>query len=266
MFKWSELTPDQKLTLMQHVEDLRKSLIISVVAIFVCTIGAFYFSKQLFAFFTHPLTALGLKLNYIDITEPFMVQLKVSLIGGIAVAFPIILWSIYRFVAPALYRKERRYVIVLVPIILLLFVGGCAFSYFGLLQLILLFFQQTGQDFAAASPMLTLDNYLSFVMAFSLPFGFVFELPVAIFFLTKIGIITPQFLTSKRKYAILIIFILSAILSPGGNPIPQLLMAFPIWILYEISVIVSKLTSPRKKKTKEIKKSEDKPIEESDPS
>lgn len=266
MFKWSQLSPEQKLTLMQHLEDLRKSMVYAAVAIFVCTIGSFYFSRELFAFFTHPLTALGLKLNYIDITEPFMVQLKVSLIGGVALSFPVILWSIYRFIAPALYPKEKRYVIVLVPIIVLLFAGGCAFSYFGLLQIILLFFKETGQTFADAAPMLTLDNYLSFVMAFSLPFGFVFELPVMIYFLTKIGIVTPKFLTSKRKYAILIIFILSAILSPGGNPIPQLLMAFPIWLLYEISIIVSKMTSPRPKKNNEIKKSEDTPEKDTDPS
>ncbi|MGE5398663.1 MAG: twin-arginine translocase subunit TatC [Chitinophagales bacterium] len=243
MFKFSEMTPQDKATIMEHLEDLRKALLVSIIAIVIAAIACFFYSNQILAILQEPLTSLGLKLNYTDVTEPFFVQLKVALIAGLVIAFPIVMWQVWKFIAPALYPKERKTVVILFPIIIILFLGGVAFSYFGLLKLILLFFVQTAPSLQAV---ITINNYLSFVLAFTIPFGVVFELPVVVYFLTRLGLITPEWLSRNRKYALLIIFVLSAILTPGGNPIPQILMALPVYFLYEISILVSKLSRPKK--------------------
>lgn len=238
-FNYNKMTAEEKQTLIEHLEDLRKSLIISAVAVFVAASGAFFYSNQIIDILQAPIVSLGLKLNYIDVTEPFFVQLKVALAAGFIIAFPVVAWAIWRFIAPALYPKEKRYILTLFPIIVLLFVAGVLFSYFTILKLILMFFIQTAPSLNAT---ITIDNYVSFLTAFTLPFGVVFELPVVVYFLTMIGWIKSEWLVNNRKYALLIIFILAAILTPGGNPIPQIVMALPVYLLYEISILVSKLT------------------------
>jgi sec-independent protein translocase protein TatC len=125
---------------------------------------------------------------------------------------------------------------------ILLFAGGVLFAYFGVLNLVITFLIMVAGDL---EPMLTIDKYVSFVLAFTIPFGLVFELPVVVYFLTRLGIVTSEWLSQKRKYALLIIFILAALLTPGGDPISQCLMGIPVFILYEISILVSKLSRPK---------------------
>lgn len=242
MLNFRNLTVEEKQTILEHLEDLRKALLISVVAIILAAVVAFYYSDYILSIIQQPLKSMELDLIFIGITEGFYIKLKLAFYGGLILAFPVIAWQVYRFVAPALFANERKYVLILIPLMILLFAGGVLFAYFGVLNLVITFLIMVAGDL---EPMLTIDKYVSFVLAFTIPFGLVFELPVVVYFLTRLGIVTSEWLSQKRKYALLIIFILAALLTPGGDPISQCLMGVPVFLLYEISILVSKLSRPK---------------------
>lgn len=242
MLKFKDLTVEEKKTILGHLEDLRRALLISLIAIVVVAIVAFYYSDHLLEFIQKPLSALGLKLVFIGVTEGFFIKLKLAFLAGLIGAFPVVAWEIWSFVVPALYPHERKYVLILFPLIIILFVAGVLFAYFTVLKLVLAFLIYVAEGL---EPMLTVDKYVSFVLAFTIPFGLVFELPVIVYFLTRIGILTPDKLSRNRKYALLVIFILAAALTPGPDPISQCLMAVPVYLLYEVSILVSKLALPK---------------------
>ncbi len=243
MFNFKNLTVEEKQTILEHLEDLRKSLLISVVAIVIAAIAAFYYSDQILAIIQQPLKALDLDLIFIGVTEGFYIKLKLAFYGGLVLAFPVVVWQIYRFIAPALFPQERKYFLILFPVMILLFAGGALFAYFVILKLVIGFLIMIAGDL---EPMLTVDKYVSFVLAFTIPFGLVFELPVIVYFLTRLGIVSPEWLAAKRKYALLAIFVMAAVLTPGPDPISQCLMGIPVYLLYETSIWVSKLSRPRK--------------------
>lgn len=232
------MTVKEKQTLIKHLEELRRSVIISVTAIIIGAVICFYFNEAILSVIVLPLTELQQTLIVTGVTEAFFVKLKLSLYAGFALTFPIVVWALWRFIKPALYPHERKYVYILLPSAVFLFVTGVLFAYFGILPLVLRFF-----IFIAGENLETLfrvEQYVSFVTTFTIPFGLVFELPIVIFFLTKIGIIKPEVMIKNRKYALLIIFIMAAALTPGPDPISQLMMAIPTYLLYEVSIFVSK--------------------------
>jgi sec-independent protein translocase protein TatC len=252
---FSKLSPDDKQTIIEHLEALRKALIISVLAIIAAAFICFAFNEQILAFIISPLKHLNEKLVVTGVTEAFFVKLKLSFLAGIIISFPIVVWSLWGFVKPALYPSERKYVYILFPITIILFCGGVVFAYFGILPLILNFFIYIAG--ANLDTMFKVDQYVSFVMAFTIPFGLVFELPVIVFFLAKMGIVTSAAMARNRKYAILVIFILAAALTPGPDPISQLMMGIPVYLLYEISVVVARVAKPgeeRKEKGSRFRK------------
>lgn len=240
---FSNLSPDDKQTIIKHLEDLRKAVIVSVVVILIATVACFYYSETLLDIIMKPLQAFNQKLIVTAVTEAFFVKLKLSFLAGFVIAFPIVLLALWRFVAPALYPRERKYVYIILPICLILFAAGVLFAYFGILQLVLNFFIYMAGDML--DPMFKVDQFVSFVMAFTLPFGLVFELPVVTFFLAKLGIIKYEKMAKNRKYALLVIFIIAAALTPGPDPISQLLMGIPMYLLYEVSIIVAKYSRRR---------------------
>lgn len=248
----SDLSNEEKQTIIEHLEELRKSIIISVIAIIIAAVFSFYYSEEILAILIKPLSNLNEGLIVTGVTEAFFVKLKLSFLSGFILAFPIVVIAIWRFFKPALYPQERKYVYILFPITLILFVVGILFAYFGVLQLILNFLIYIAGD--NLETMFKVDQYVSFVMAFVLPFGIVFELPVIVFFLTKIGIIHYKMLANNRKYALLIIVILAAALTPGPDPISQLMMAIPVYVLYEISIWVSKFAKPNAERKEAQKK------------
>lgn len=243
---FSKLTADDKQTIIEHLEALRKSLIISVLAIIIAAFVCFAYNEQILSFIISPLQHLNEKLVVTGVTEAFFVKLKLAFAAGFVVAFPIVVLSLWGFVKPALYPSERKYVYILFPVILILFCGGVVFAYFGILPLVLNFFIYIAG--ANLDTMFKVDQYVSFVMAFTLPFGIVFELPVVVFFLAKMGIVTSEFMARNRKYALLIIFILAAALTPGPDPISQLMMGIPVYLLYEISVLVARFAQPNEER------------------
>jgi sec-independent protein translocase protein TatC len=242
----SNLSVEDKQTIIEHLEALRSSLIIAFIAILFAAIFCFYFSEQILTTVTLPLRLLNEDLIVTGVTEAFFVKLKISFYSGFVLAFPVVVWALWKFVKPALYPSERKYVYIFLPLAILLFAVGVIFAYFGILPLILNFFIFIAGE--NLETMFKVDQYVSFVLSFTIPFGLVFELPVVVFFLSKLGIIGYKSMARKRKYALLAIVVLAAALTPGPDPISQVLMAGPVYLLYEISIWIAKLAMPRDKR------------------
>lgn len=242
---FKNLSPEDKQGLLEHIADLRKAILISVAAVGIASLICFSYNEQLLRVVTLPLRSINQQLIVTGVTEAFFVKLQLSFLAGFIIAFPIVAWAFWGFFKPALYPHERKYIYILFPITIILFATGVLFSYFAILPLVLQFFVYIAGE--NLTTMFKVDQYVSFVMSFTIPFGLVFELPVITFFLTKMGILKTQMLSKNRKYAILAIVILASILTPGPDPISQIMMAVPVYILYEVSIVVSKFAKPHQK-------------------
>ena len=231
------MSDDKRLTVLEHVSELRRRLIRCVIAVSVTTIVSFIFAKQIFDILILP--AGGINLIYIEMTEMIGTYMKVSLTSGIILAMPYLVYQLLMFVSPALTRREKRRVYLILPWIALMFIGGVIFAYFILVPPAMKFLVTWGSDIA--TPQIKIGNYISIVSRLLLAIGLVFEMPVITTFLSRLGIITPKWLSGKRKLAIIFAFILAAIITPTFDPINQTLVAAPLIILYEISIWLARL-------------------------
>lgn len=236
---------DRPMSIIGHLEELRSRLIVSLVTITVITLGSFFLlSEYLLDIINRPFIKTGLKLNIFNLSEGFLLRAKASLIMGIFVGLPVIVFELWKYIAPAINKKDRKFIFLAIIASVFLLYGGMTLTYFFLLpiaiQMLLSFTPDNMNNIIDAG------KYLNFVLLFSLAMGIMCELPIAIMILTKIGIITPKFLISKRKYAIVLIWIAAAILTPGPDVLSQALVAIPIMLLYEISIIISKIITRRK--------------------
>jgi len=230
----------EKQPFLSHLEELRRRLIVCAIAIGAGFVISYFFSKQLFALLIHPLTKVlpaESSLIFTSLPEMFIAYLKVSLIAGVILAIPVVFYELWMFVAPALYQKEKRYVVPFVLFSSILFVAGSLFGYLIVFPYGFKFFLSFATEDIQALP--SVKQYFSFAIRLLLAFGLVFEMPVAVLFLTKIGLINPESMKKYRKFAILGSFALSAILTPP-DVATQIMMAVPIIILYEISIFISK--------------------------
>jgi len=233
----TETSNDKKLTFLGHLGELRQRLIRCVIAVVITSIISFVFFKPIFYYLILP--AGDINLVYIEMTEMIGTIMKVCLTSGIILAMPYLTYQLLMFVSPALTRKEKRYVYLILPWIALMFVGGVAFGYFILIPPATKFLITFGSDIA--TPQIKIGNYISIVSRLLLAIGLAFEMPVVTTFLAKLGIITSKWLASKRKIAIISAFILAAIITPTFDPINQSLVAVPLIILYEMSIWLAKL-------------------------
>ncbi len=236
-----------------HLEELRKRLVICAVAVGIGFVLSYIFAENLFQVLVAPLKDVmpeGDRLIFTNLPEMFFTYLKVSFISGLLAVAPVIFYQLWMFVAPGLYRNERRLVIPFVLISTILFVGGSLFGYFIVFPFGFKFFMGFSNDFVQALP--SVKEYFAFSMKLLFAFGFVFELPVVIYFLTKVGLVTTDMLKKNRKYAILLTFIIASILTPP-DVITQCMMAGPLIVLYEIGIIVS-MTAKKKKTDDEEEK------------
>jgi len=246
MAKKKKKMTDDKQPFLGHLEELRKRLVICAIAVGVGFIISYVFAKQLFSYLVLPLTKVlpnDSRLIFTNLPEMFIAYIKVALVAGIILAIPIIFYQLWMFLAPALFRKEKRYIIPFVLFSSILFAAGALFGYLVVFPYGFKFFVSFATEDIQALP--SVKQYFSFAIRLLLAFGLVFEMPVVVLFLTKIGLITPDKMKKFRKFAILGSFILSAILTPP-DVATQLMMALPIIILYEISIFLSK-TMYRKK-------------------
>ena len=236
----------EKQPFLSHLEELRKRLVVCAIGVGAGFVIAYIFAERLFQLLVAPLKAVmpeGDQLIFTNLPEMFFAYIKVAFIAGIMAAAPLIFYQLWMFIAPGLYRKEKKMAIPFVISSTILFVGGALFGYFVVFPFGFKFFIGFSNEYVKALP--SVKQYFSFSMKLLFAFGAVFELPVIIFFLSKMGIVTPQFLKQKRKYAILLTFVLAAILTPP-DVITQCMMAGPLIVLYEIGIIVSRIAQKKK--------------------
>jgi sec-independent protein translocase protein TatC len=228
------IASDDKLPFTDHLDELRHRLIISVIGIGVGFAISYAFSQQILLLLQRPMPT---RLIFIAPTEAFFVNLKVALYAGLFLSIPLILFQVWKFVAPGLYEHERRYSYPFLIISTVLFLVGAAFAYLVILPIALHFLIAQGGEHW--QPNITLSNYLAFCMRLLLAAGLIFEFPVMMYFLTKVGVVTPEFLVKNRKYAVLAAFVISAILTPP-DVFSQVLLAIPLFLLFEASIFVAK--------------------------
>ena len=238
---------DEKQPFLGHLEELRRRLVVCAIAIGIGFVISYIFSKQLFSLLILPLTKVlpaESSLIFTSLPEMFIAYIKVALIAAIILAIPIIFYELWMFLAPALYQREKRYLIPFVSFSSILFVAGSLFGYLVVFPYGFQFFLSFATEDIQALP--SVKQYFSFAIRLLLAFGLVFELPVVAFFMTKIGLINPESMKRFRKFAILCSFILSAILTPP-DVATQIMMALPLIVLYEVSIIISKGAHRKKK-------------------
>ncbi|MFC1871371.1 twin-arginine translocase subunit TatC [Chloroflexota bacterium] len=236
------MSSDKKATILGHLHELQRRLIRSVIAVLITTVISFFFAEHIFNILIMPTG--GIDLIYIEMTEMIGTYMKVCLISGIILAMPYLTYQVMMFVFPALTPREKKYVFLILPWITIMFLGGVAFGYFVLIPPATEFLITFGSEIA--SPEIRVGNYIAVVSRLLLAIGLVFELPVVTTFLARLGLISPKWLASKRKVAIIFSFILAAMITPTFDPINQSLVAVPLIILYELSIWLAKLVYRKK--------------------
>ena len=230
---------DDKMPFLEHLGELRTRIMRSLFCLLGGTLIALPFSERIVDFLARPVTKLGYKLVFTAPAEAFWVQMKVGLIVGLFISAPGILWQVWAFIAPGLHQHERKYAAPFVVIGSVMFILGGAFSLFVVTPNAIKFLLSYARD--TLQPMITLENHIDFLLKFTLAFGAVFEVPLAITLLSRMGIVNARMLAKNRKYAILGAFIAGAILTPTPDAFNQTLMAGPIIILYEVGIICARL-------------------------
>lgn len=235
----------EKQSIMTHLAALRNVLVICAAAIGIAFVLVFYLGIDwLMGAILAPIEARGIEIIYTAMSEALMTKMKVALVAAIVVASPVIVWQIWSFIKPALYPHEKKLFRVLFFVILFLFLLGVAFCYGVVYMLAVDFFLIAGENLAV--PMLSVDKYIGFLFGFVVPFGIAFELPVVLYMTTRMGWTNHQMLASKRKFIILAVAVVAAILTPP-DMVSQLLLGIPMLLLFEIGVLVARLVKPRER-------------------
>lgn len=238
----------KSMSLMEHLEELRNRLVRSLAAFGVAFAVCWSFASPIYEFLAQPIYRYlpeGKKLVFLGITDPFLLFVKVAALAGIFVASPVILYQVWSFVAPGLYRKERRMVGPFVFFGSLLFLAGGAFAYYVAFPFAVEFLLGLGEQFEAQ---ITVTKYLSFLITIILGLGVMFELPTLIFLLARMGLVTPRFLLRHFRWAVLLIFMVAALITPTPDVVNLCVFAVPTILLYLVGVAVAWIFGPRRKK------------------
>jgi sec-independent protein translocase protein TatC len=228
-------TVDDKMPFLEHLGELRVRIVRALYGLLAGTAIALPFSQTLVDWLARPVTKLGYELVFTAPAEAFWVQMKVGLIGGVFIAAPVILWQVWGFIAPGLHEHEKKYAAPFVIVGSLMFILGGAFSLFVVTPYALNFL--LGYARPGLKPMITIQNHIDFLLKFTLAFGAVFELPLALTLLARMGVVNARMLAKNRKYAILGAFVGGAILTPTPDAFNQAMMAGPLILLYEVGII-----------------------------
>jgi sec-independent protein translocase protein TatC len=238
------------MTLMEHLDELRKRLIAAFIALFAGFGVAYIFHVRLFNVIQKPLNDLGMKLAFTHPTDPLNLYIKTALVGGAILASPVILYQVWLFISPGMYQHEKRYVVPFMGATVSLFLAGAWFGYRyilpGALKTLINGF---GKGF---QPIITIEDYTGFFLAIILGLGITFELPILIFFLSLFGIVDAKFLLRHIRYAILIIFLITAIICPLPDPVSMCLFASPMLLLYALGVVIAVFVHPDRRNRKQL--------------
>lgn len=227
------------MSFLEHLEELRKRLIYSSLALLVAFGVCWNYAPRIFKLLEAPVLRFlppGEKLAYTEITSPFVLYMKVALFAGIFLASPFLLLQLWLFISPGLYRREKMLAFPFIFFATLFFVGGGYFGYLTVLPMACKFFVEVGRDFRQV---ITIDEYLSFASKMVLGMGLIFETPILVFFLARIGIVTPAFLLQKFKYAVVLSFVVAAIVTPTPDMVTQTVLALPMILLYLLGIVIA---------------------------
>jgi sec-independent protein translocase protein TatC len=235
-----------EMSLVAHLQELRQRIFVSVIAVVVGAIACWFVHERLFEILTLPVTRLlpedDNQLAFLSLTEPFILYLKVSLVAGLFLASPVVITQAWLFVAPGLYKHERRSALPVILFSVIFFLSGAAFGYFVLFPIMANFFLTLGADFRQV---LTVNNMFSFLLRTLLGCALVFEWPIVVFFLARLGILTARAMWHGFRYAILAIFAIAAVVTPTPDMATQTILAIPMLLLYLLGIIIAWAVAPR---------------------
>ncbi len=232
---------EREMTFLEHLEELRWRIIYALIGLVVGTIVCWVFVDFLVVdVLLKPAKDNGLLLQNLKPFGQLFLYFQVALVGGVILSLPNIFYQLWKFITPALRKRERKYILLIVFYSTISFLIGIAFAYFVMIPLAFKFIKQFGTELIKNE--FAVDEYVSIIVSVILAAGCVFELPMISFFLTKLGILTPSFMKKYRRHAIIIIMVLAAFLTPGTDPVSQVVLAVPLVALYEISILISKLS------------------------
>jgi sec-independent protein translocase protein TatC len=239
------------MSLMEHLDELRKRIVRSAIYLALGFVVAWIFRDRFVTFIQAPLNHIGKSLVFTHPMDPLNLQLQVSLVCGAILASPFILFQVWMFIAPGLYQKERRFVVPFMAATVGLFLGGASFGYFwvlpGALKILIVDF---GHNFTS---MVTIEDYSSFFLSIILGLGISFEMPILIFFLAMFGIVSPKFLWTNFRYAVLAVFVVAACICPSPDPWTMCIYAIPMLALYLVGIGVAWWVHPSRRRAKEAK-------------
>ncbi len=244
------------MSLLEHLDELRKRVVFSAIGIAVGFAACWGFWKRIFDVMQQPVMKamvqnhLDPHLVYTNPMDPFNLQIKIALIAGIFVSCPWVLYQVWQFISPALYRHEKGYVLPFLFSTVGLFIGGGLFGYYLVYPSTLTFLVHQGTEIKNAVPMITINEYVSLLMTIELGLGLVFELPTLIFFLALMGIVDAKFLIKNFRYAVLIMFVIAAVLSPTPDIMNMTLFALPMIVLYVLSIGIAYMVHPTRRKAR----------------
>ncbi|MGA2361664.1 MAG: twin-arginine translocase subunit TatC [Candidatus Aminicenantales bacterium] len=240
-------SPDE-MTFLEHLEDLRKRLFYSAIAVVAGFVPCWIFAKPLYAILARPVTQYlpaGTKLAFTSLTAPFMLYMKTAFMASIFFTSPFIFLQVWYFVAPGLYQKEKKYVVPFVVMTTVFFSIGAVFGYFIVFPFACRFFLSMGKDF---QPVIKIDEYFGFALKVLLGIAATFETPTLVFLLSKMGIITAKWMIKNFKYAVLVIFIIAAVITPTPDWVTQSIVAIPMLALYGLSILIALIVGRQKTK------------------
>jgi sec-independent protein translocase protein TatC len=236
-----------KMSFLEHLDELRKRLIWSIASVGIGFCVAYAFIDRIFAFIMRPLKATlhdNARFIYTEPTEAFMLQLKVAALAGIVLAAPAVMWQLWLFIAPGLYRREKRMALPFVFFSSLLFVAGAAFNHYVVFPAAFAFLGSFNTDYMEFLP--RISPVFSLYAQLLIAFGLIFQMPVLVFTLARLGLVTAGFLWRNTKYAVLAIFIIAAVVTPTSDVVTQTLMAAPMVLLYAVSIVIAWLFGKRR--------------------
>lgn len=225
---------DKDMTLTEHLQELRGCLIKSIAALILGTGCSIYFLQDIMDI----LTAAAKELYYMRPAEAFMIYMKLALLSGLILSSPFILYELYSFVRPALTLRERRFTLICIPLSLVLFITGMLFSYSFVFPRGLEFF--LGFAAGKVNPLISMESYLDFMLMLVVPFGFAFNVPVVLTLLAYLNIVSAKMLMKYQRHVILVAFIIAGVITPTPDVITQTLLAVPLILLYEVSIVIIK--------------------------
>ena len=230
------------LSILQHLSELRRRVLISVLALLVGSAAAFVFFRQIIEILVAPARDLdtgGGQLVFVEVTELLTTSIKISFVGGFVLALPVILYQVIMFIAPGLTGREKRYLLSFLPGVLLAFVAGVAFAYYVLTPPALHFLLTFGGD--VATPLIRVSNLVNLMLRLLFWMGIAFETPLVMYLLAQLGIVNARMLSRFRRYWVVVAFVLGAVITPTFDPVHQALVAIPLLLLYELGVLLARL-------------------------